>query len=134
MKEIRDSYFDPTVKVITIHPSDPDYKSTYKPIFQKIGFGCYIPQLESILIDAGSPVYGDVDMELWIEAHEIGHHRLGHKGATRLETEEIEADLYAYNLLKGTTAADLIIEKFPERHGIPFSEKVFNEFLEMILV
>lgn len=134
MKEIRASYFDSTIDVITIFPNDPDYISTYKPIFDKIGFGCYVPQLSAILIDAGSPVYGDPDIEAWIEAHEVGHYHLGHNSSVINQSEEIEADLYAYNLLKGTAAADLIVEKFPERHGVSFSEKMFNDFLEMIVV
>ena len=126
--EIRKSHFDPAVNVVTIHTNDPNYTDTYKPIFYKFGFGCFFPEMSAILIDGGSVVYNNPDIQLWIEAHEIGHYHLGHH-IVQSASEEIEADLYVYNLLRDTQVGTIIIDKFFERHGIAFSEILFNNFM-----
>ena len=122
-KEFR-SEFDNDVIVSIIDNNDFRY-SVVKPLFQSYGFGFMIPANISeklMLIDGEQKL--NKHILKWIEAHEVAHFMLGH-GLTQNNSaaEEIEADKLAYQLLndKGyTKSAQMVKDKFEERHGIKY--------------
>ena len=74
----------------------------------------------------------EIDTLKFIEAHEITHVILNHKGPYS-EIEEIEADMGAkYLLEKGgyTKSIDILLNQFENRHGRPFDEYEYDEFLK----
>ena len=67
-----------------------------------------------------------------IGAKEITHIILNHKGPYS-EIEEIEADMGAKYLLdKGgySKSVEILLQQFENRHGKPFDEYEYDEFLE----
>lgn len=118
------SEFDNDVIVNIINNNDFHY-SVVKPLFESYGFGFMIPANISeklMLIDGEQKL--NKHILKWIEAHEVAHFMLEH-GLTQNNSaeEEIEADKLAYKLLndKGyTKSAQMVKDKFEERHGIKY--------------
>ena len=114
------SEFDNDVLVNIIGKDDFRY-DVVKPIFEQFGFGFMVPTDFVVLIDGEQKLSKDVLK--WIEAHEVAHFKLGHS-EEKNENDEREADTLAYKLLIGNgyhKAAQLLKDKFIERHGIHFN-------------
>lgn len=100
------------------------------PLFEQYGFGFLAPDINMIILD-GEVFIGDNDLTIddlkMVEAHEVSHIILNHKGGQRSDKDELEADLGAYLLLsRNNISTDRLVEIFPERHGIEFSEELLN--------
>jgi len=121
------SVFNPETKIIVVFADNPSYPS-FARAFDQYGFGFYIPKDKTIIIDGD--IFVDTDLDIndlrFVEAHEISHLLLNHDGP-RNEDDELDADLGAYILLKRNhIPIDRLIEVFPERHGIEFSEDLLG--------
>jgi len=112
------SEFKSSVLVTILCRDDEDY-NTLKPAFNKYGYGFMVPNQNAVFIDGELKL--NKHILKWIEAHEIAHFILGH-GKANVE-DEIDADRLAYHMLYGkgyVEAAQLVKDKFKERHGIEF--------------
>lgn len=110
------SEFNKDVLVCIISEKDGRYK-TFKPLFEKYGFGFITTYADIAMIDGGVGL--DEDTLKWVEAHEIAHINLGHSEERNAE-DELEADKLAYEMLEGkgyTKSAQLVKEHSIERHG-----------------
>jgi len=113
------SEFDSKLEVAVMGKDDFRY-DIMKPMFREYGFGFIIPTFNLIVIDGELKLGKDVHK--FIEAHEVAHYMLGHN-ETHNPNDEIEADRLAYKMLDGKgykKSAQLVIDKFEERHGIKF--------------
>lgn len=113
------SEFDSRLEVAIMGKDDFRY-DVMKPMFKEYGFGFIIPSFNLIVID-GEQKLGKT-IHKFIEAHEVAHYILGHSDSQN-PNDEIEADRKAYTMLndKGyVKSAELVVEKFEERHGIKF--------------
>lgn len=113
------SEFNSALEVAIMGKDDFRY-NVIKPMFDEYGFGFIIPAFNLIVID-GERKLGKI-VHKFIEAHEVAHYQLGHSKEHN-PNDEIEADRLAYKMLdnKGyKKSAELVIEKFEERHGIKF--------------
>jgi hypothetical protein len=119
------SEFDSTLEVVIMGKDDFRY-DIMKPMFEEYGFGFIIPAFNLIVIN-GELKLGKVIHKV-IEAHEVAHYILGHSKSHN-PNDEIEADSLAYLMLDGKgykKSAELIVEKFEERHGIKFDKKILE--------
>ena len=117
MSKLYNSEWDKNIVVAVIDEGDYQYQ-TMVPLFNEYGYGFVLPEQKLIFIDGSY----DVVHQKWIEAHEVAHIILGHK-KEKDANDEIEADILAYKLLVGNgyhKAAQLVKNKFKERHGIEF--------------
>lgn len=124
------SEFLPDVTILILTSDDPVYER-FKPLFDMYGYGFMVPNKNMIVID-GEIILENYDPDLlkFIEAHEVSHIILGHDGP-RKESDEMDADLFAYLLLKKIgrdQSIDLLIKNFEDRHGVPFDEKMTEKF------
>jgi hypothetical protein len=113
------SEFDSTLEVAIMGKDDFRY-DIMKPMFEEYGFGFIVPSFNLIVID-GERKLGKV-IHKFIEAHEVAHHKLKHNEQHN-PTDEIEADRLAHSMLNSKgyiKSAELVVEKFKERHGIEF--------------
>lgn len=104
------------------------------PLFEQYGFGFLAPDINMIILD-GEVFLGDNDLTIddlkMIEAHEVSHIILKHEGGERSYEDELEADLGAYLLLKEKgISTDRLVDIFPERHGIEFTEDLLGKVEE----
>ena len=116
------SQFLPHVTIMIVTDEYPGYEDI-KPIFDKLGYGCMVPNKDTSVIDGP-----DDSLFKFIEAHEVAHILLGHDGP-RNEQEEIEADLGAYLILTKWGYKDsikMLLKNFKFRHGIKFNEKMLD--------
>jgi Zn-dependent peptidase ImmA (M78 family) len=128
------SVFLDDVNITVLFKENENY-DIVKNLFDKYGFGFYYPKSKTIIIDG--EIFLDTELTFddlrFVEAHEIGHLLLNHKGGIRYDEDEIDADLVAYMLLKkqGLTT-DRLVDTFEERHGVEFStellKRVKNKF------
>ena len=117
MPKLYNSEWNDNIVVAVIDEGDYQYQ-TLAPLFNEYGYGFVLPEQKLIFIDGSY----DVVHQKWIEAHEIAHIILGHK-QQKNPNDEIEADTLAHKLLVGNgyhKAAQLVKNKFKERHGIEF--------------
>jgi hypothetical protein len=88
-----------------------------------------VPGNDLVIIDGEQLIHNLGSESLkFIEAHEISHIILGHDGP-RNESDELDADLGAYILLKNSGKTDSIktlLKQFKHRHGIKFSEELLG--------
>jgi len=120
MPKLYNSEWNDNIVVAVIDEGDYQYQ-TLAPLFNEYGYGFVLPEQKLIFIDGSY----DVVHQKWIEAHEIAHIILGHK-QQKNPNDEIEADTLAHKLLVGNgyhKAAQLVKNKFKERHGIEFKYK-----------
>jgi hypothetical protein len=125
------SNFLPGIQINVVFKESEMYEDLI-PLFDMYGFGFLAPDIKMIILD-GEMFIGDngltIDDMKMIEAHEVTHILLNHQGGERSDKDELEADLGAYILLKRKgISTDRLVDIFPERHGIEFSE----ELLEMV--
>tara|TARA_Y100000389_G_C17331716_1_gene448457 strand:+ start:123 stop:560 length:438 start_codon:yes stop_codon:yes gene_type:complete len=123
------SNFLPDINVNVVFKESEMYEGLI-PLFETYGFGFLAPELNMIILD-GEVFLGDNDLTIddmkMIEAHEVSHIILGHKGGERSDKDELEADLGAYTLLKRKgISTDRLVDIFPERHGIEFEEDLLS--------
>lgn len=122
------SQFDPNITIIIILSDHPRYELA-KPMFEKYGYGFMVPGQNIIIIDGEQFIDNfNSDVLKFIEAHEIAHFVLDHKGP-RDDNDEMDADLGAYLLLNKIGAIDsikLLIKHFKKRHGIGFDKKLLE--------
>ena len=99
-REIYQSKFDSDVTIVIIFPDDEQYEEASR-LFRADKTEAFVyPDKKLIMID------GNVVLQDWftgnhlsvLEAHEVAHIRLGHKGERILQQEE-DADRMAYEML-----------------------------------
>ena len=113
------SEFNPTLEVAIMGKDDFRYE-IIKPMFEEYGFGFILPAFNLIVMDGELKLGKDVYK--FIEAHEVAHFMLGHTNAHQPD-DEIMADRLAHKMLDGKgykKSAQLVVDKFEERHGIKF--------------
>lgn len=119
------SQFDPNITIVIILSDHPQYEQV-KPMFEQYGYGFMVPGQNIIIIDGEQFIDNfNSDVLKFIEAHEVAHFILDHNGP-RNDSEEMDADLGAYLLLKKVGATDsikLLVKYFKKRHGVRFDEK-----------
>lgn len=128
------SHFLPEINIHVVFEDNENYEGL-KNLFDEYGFGFYFPEFKTIIID-GEVFVDNPDMDIndlkFVEAHEIAHLMLNHKG-DRSESDEIDADLGAYILLKRQgISTERLIDKFFERHGIEFNENLLTRIKDFI--
>jgi Zn-dependent peptidase ImmA (M78 family) len=119
MSKLYNSEFYDSVVIAIVDNADYQYQ-TLVPLFNEYGYGFVAPNQKLVFIDGGREL--SKNTLKWIEAHEVAHIILGHK-KEKDSNDEIEADTLAYKLLIGNgyhKAAQLVKNKFVERHGIKF--------------
>jgi hypothetical protein len=119
MGKVYNSEFYDNVVVAILDSTDYQYQ-TLAPLFNEYGYGFVAPNQKLVFIDGGKGLSKNILK--WIEAHEVAHIILGHK-KEKDSNDEIEADTLAHKLLVGNgyyKAAQLVKDKFKERHGIQF--------------
>ena len=119
MGKVYNSEWDENIVVAVIEEGDYQYQ-TMAPLFNEYGYGFVAPNQKLVFIDGGKGL--SKNTLKWIEAHEVAHIILGHK-KEKDSKDEIEADTLAHKLLVGNgyhKAAQLVKDKFRERHGIEF--------------
>ena len=126
------SEFYPEITVFVVFEEYEGYNDL-KNMFNDLGYAFVAPEQKLIFIDGENLVDNlQIDTLKFIEAHEITHVILNHKGPYS-EIEEIEADMGAkYLLEKGgyTKSIDILLNQFENRHGRPFDEYEYDEFLK----
>ena len=119
MSKVYNSEFYDSVVIAVLDSGDYQYQ-TLVPLFNEYGYGFVAPNQKLVFIDGGKQFSRNTLK--WIEAHEVAHIILGHK-KEKDANDEIEADTLAHKLLVGNgyhKAAQLVKDKFKERHGIEF--------------
>ena len=119
MSKLYNSEFYDSVVIAILGSGDYQYQ-TLVPLFNEYGYGFVAPNQKLVFIDGGKGL--SKNTLKWIEAHEVAHIILGHK-REKNANDEIEADTLAHKLLVGYgyhKAAQLVKNKFVERHGIEF--------------
>lgn len=120
-----ESEFLKGVNIFVVFSDDPTYKKL-KPMFDEYGYGFMVPQKNMIIIDGEIILHNfDPSFLKFVEAHEVAHIILGHDGP-RNDSDEIDADLGAYILLKShgkDDSIELLQKTYEDRHGVKFDEK-----------
>jgi len=111
------SAIDKSFKMFVIYSDAENYSSVFKPIFDSHGLGFLIPGKKQMYIDGESLEDLTYDHLLAIQAHEIAHYRLKHKG-NYSEKQELEADVEGYKILVdgGHDMAAVILRQRIEDH------------------
>ena len=125
---VYDSEFLPSVQIAVVFEENPQYEDL-KGYFNDYGYGFMVPGNNLVIVDGEQLIHNLGSESLkFIEAHEISHIILGHDGP-RNESDELDADLGAYILLKNSGKTDSIktlLKQFKHRHGIKFEEKLLD--------
>ena len=113
------SEIDKSFQMFVVYSEHENYASDFAPIFKSHGLGFLIPGKKQIYIDGES--LGDLtyDHLLAIQAHEISHYKLKHKG-NYSEKQELEADVEGYKILVDgnyTKAALILRKRIKEHYG-----------------
>ena len=126
------SEFYPEITIFVIFDEYEEYDNI-KNLFDDLGYAFVAPEHNIIFIDGENLVENlDIDTLKFIEAHEISHIILNHKGPYS-EIEEIEADMGAKYLLDKfnyPNSVEILLSQFENRHGKPFDEYEYDDFLE----
>ena len=133
------SPIDKKYNVMIIYP-DSDYYEQITSMIPNNGLAVTDMRQKAMVINGAKIESENLtnDHLLFIQAHEIGHHYLNHKGEFGIPEQEKEADYAAYLLLKKkgyNKAAKLVIDFFKNRHGETFKdfeENHGNEIKEKI--
>lgn len=113
------SEIDKSFKMFVIYADANDYNSVYKPIFNSHGLGFLIPGKKQMYIDGEALEELTYDHLLAIQAHEIAHYRLKHKGSYS-EKQELEADVEGYKILvdgNHDMAALILRQRIEDHYG-----------------
>ena len=123
------SKLDKKFTVVIVYPGSPSYKEIQKLI---PGDGLAVTDMrQKIMVMDGGRLDNEkltTDHLYAIEAHEIAHHYLKHKGEFDIPEQEKEADYGAYLILfkhKMWKPAKITMDHFDARHG-----EAFEDFVE----
>jgi hypothetical protein len=130
--KILKSQLDDNWMVFTVSILDESYE-THKILFNNFGIA-YADLENRIIVIDGEAVLKDrltPDHMLAIEAHEIGHYVLDHKGVINKSLAEIEkeADFAAFKILKEfdkNRAARLLSERFEGTYDLSIEDYVIK--------
>lgn len=119
------SQFYSKVRIFIVYQEYSKYNQI-KEVFDKYGYAFVMPEKNTVIID-GEILKKEENKYLLnlIEAHEVSHILLGHKGL-KTKKEELEADTLSYHFLSENNyknSLKLLIDNFENRHGQKFSEK-----------
>jgi len=124
------SIFKRDVNVNIFFKEDESY-GLLMDFFKHYGVGFLEPNSKTIILDGESFINNsevNIDDVRMVEAHEVSHIILQHKGGDRSPKDELEADLGAYLLLKKHgISTDRLIDMFRERHNVDFSEELLTK-------
>lgn len=112
------SQIDSAFKLFVVY-SDYEKYDVFLPLFNQHGHGFMEPGKKNIWIDGESLENLTMDHLLAIQAHEIAHYKLKHKGEYSMK-QEIEADVEGYKILKKLghlDAAELLKARIKEMGG-----------------
>jgi len=112
------SQIDSAFKLFVVY-SDYEKYDVFLPLFQSHGHGFMEPGKKNIWIDGESLEDLTMDHLLAIQAHEIAHYRLKHRGEYSMK-QEIEADVEGYKILNKLghiEAAELLKARIKEIGG-----------------
>ena len=113
------SEIDKSFQMFVIYSEHEKYASDFAPIFKSHGLGFLVPGKKQIYIDGESLEDLTYDHLLAIQAHEISHYRLKHKGDYS-EKQELEADVEGYKILVDgnyTKAAVILRQRIKDHYG-----------------
>ena len=113
------SEIDKSFKMFVVYSEHESYSSVFSPIFKSHGLGFLIPGKKQMYIDGESLEDLTYDHLLAIQAHEIAHYKLKHKGQYS-EKQELEADVEGYKtLIDGnyTEAARILRQRIEDHYG-----------------
>lgn len=121
---------DKSFKMFVVYADNENYDSVFSPIFKSHGLGFLIPGKKQMYIDGESLEDLTYDHLLAIQAHEIAHFRLKHKG-NYSEKQELEADVEGYKILidRNYTEAAIILRQRIEDHYGKKGIKMLDEHL-----
>ena len=113
------SEIDKSFQMFVIYSEHESYASDFAPIFKSHGLGFLVPGKKQIYVDGESLKDLTYDHLLAIQAHEISHYRLKHKGDYS-EKQELEADVEGYKILVDgnyTKAAVILRQRIKDHYG-----------------
>jgi hypothetical protein len=119
------SQFHTNVTIFIVYEQYLKYPEI-KKLFNKYGYAFVVPEKNTVIVD-GEIIKKPENKYLLhlIEAHEVSHIILGHKGINH-KKEELEADTLSYHFLSENNyknSLNLLLNTFESRHGKKFSEK-----------
>ena len=113
------SKIDTSFKMFVIYSEHENYASDFAPIFKSHGLGFLMPGKKQIYIDGEALGSLSYDHLLAIQAHEIAHYRLKHRG-TYSKKQELEADVEGHKILVDgnyTKAASILRKRIKDHYG-----------------
>lgn len=121
------SQIDKTFNTIVVYPEYEKY-DTFEEHFKNHGLGFLDIKNKTIYIDGSSLEGLNLNHILAIQAHEIGHYKLKHRG-NYSRKQELEADIFGINILNSLgyiEAASILKERM---EGI-YNKKEIEKFME----
>jgi len=113
------SKIDTSFKMFVLYSEHEKYASDFAPIFKSHGLGFLMPGKKQIYIDGEALGSLSYDHLLAIQAHEIAHYRLKHRG-TYSKKQELEADVEGHKILVDgnyTKAASILRKRIKDHYG-----------------
>lgn len=113
------SKIDTSFKMFVLYSEHEKYASDFAPIFKSHGLGFLMPGKKEIYIDGEAFKGLSYDHLLAIQAHEIAHYRLKHRG-TYSKKQELEADVEGHKILVDgnyTKAASILRKRIKDHYG-----------------
>ena len=113
------SKIDSSFKMFVIYSDHKNYASDFAPIFKSHGLGILMPGKKEIYIDGEGLKGLSYDHLLAIQAHEIAHYRLKHRG-TYSKKQELEADVEGHKILVDgnyTKGASILRKRIKDHYG-----------------
>ena len=113
------SKIDSSFKMFVLYSEHEKYASDFAPIFKSHGLGFLMPGKKEIYIDGEAFKGLSYDHLLAIQAHEIAHYRLKHRG-TYSKKQELEADVEGHKILVDgnyTKAASILRKRIKDHYG-----------------
>lgn len=106
--------------------------------FKHYGVGFLETNSKTIILDGESFINNseiNIDDVRMVEAHEVSHIILEHKGGDRSPKDELDADLGAYLLLKKHgISTERLIDMFEERHNIEFTPELLVDIEDKMVI
>lgn len=128
------SKIDSSFKMFIVYPEYGDYNSVFKPIFNSHGIGFLIPGKKQMYIDGPQMENLTKDHFYAIQAHEIAHYNLKHKGGYT-EENELEADIEGYKILiskKYKKAAEILKQRILDFYGEEALKKIDESSMKYV--
>lgn len=119
------SEFHSNVTIFIVYKEYSKYPEI-KKLFDKYGYAFAVPEKNTVIVN-GEVIKRPENKYLLhlIEAHEVSHILLGHRGVNQ-KKEEIEADTLSYHFLAENNyknSLNLLLDNFEKRHGKKFCQK-----------